>query len=104
MKNNCTPLALRLPVPRNVNRIADLHVDSYTGVLLLECAILADLAVKRQRHADLMPTITQRAGNASMTSTSAPPVASAAPPRCSSEFSFVFDVHVGSRVFLTLLA
>ena len=48
-------------VPRNVSRIADLHLDSYTGVLLLKCAILSNLAIERERHADLMPTIAQRA-------------------------------------------
>ena len=32
-------------VPRNVSRIAELHVDSYTGVLLLKCTILSNLAI-----------------------------------------------------------
>ncbi len=44
-----------------MGRIAELHLNSYTGVLLLKRAILSNLAVKWQRHADLMPTITQRA-------------------------------------------
>ena len=53
--------AAAFQIPRNVSRIAELHLDSYTGVLLLKCAILANLAIERERHADLMPTITQRA-------------------------------------------
>src|SRR6476469_2213698 len=44
-------------VPRNVSRIADLHLDSYTGVLLFECTILSNLAIERECHADLIPPI-----------------------------------------------
>ena len=44
-----------------MSRIAELDVDSYTGVLLFKRAILSNLAIERQRHADLMATSTQRA-------------------------------------------
>jgi hypothetical protein len=44
-----------------MSRVADLDVDSYTGVLFLKGAILSNLTVERQRHADLMPMMTQRA-------------------------------------------
>src|SRR5262245_53636101 len=53
--------AAAFEVPGNVSRIAELHVDSYAGVLFLKRAVLANLAIERQCHADLMPTITQRA-------------------------------------------
>src|SRR5215475_6727595 len=53
--------AATFQIPRNVSRIADLHVDSYSGVLFLKRAILSNLPVERQRHANLMPTVTQRA-------------------------------------------
>src|SRR5918996_1096449 len=53
--------ATAFQVSRNMDRIADLHVDSYTGVLFLKRAILSDLAIERQRDADLMSTSTQRA-------------------------------------------
>src|SRR6267154_5806593 len=53
--------AAAFQIPRNVGRIAELHLNSYAGVLLLKRAIIANLAIERQRHADLMPTITQRA-------------------------------------------
>src|SRR5262249_4878531 len=53
--------AAAFQVPRNVSRIADSHLNSYTGVLLLKRAILSNLTIERQRHADLMPTSTQRA-------------------------------------------
>jgi hypothetical protein len=39
--------AATFQIPRNVSRIADLHVDSYTGVLLFECSILSNLAIER---------------------------------------------------------
>jgi hypothetical protein len=44
-----------------VSRIADLHLDSDTGVLLLKRAILSNLAIERQRDAYLVPASTQRA-------------------------------------------
>src|SRR4029077_3270005 len=53
--------AAAFEVPRNVGRIADLHVDSYTGVLFLKRAIIANLAIERQRDTHLMSTGTQRA-------------------------------------------
>src|SRR6476660_9290723 len=53
--------AAAFEVPRNVGRIADLHVDSYTGVLFLKHAIVANLAIERQHYTDLMSTGTQRA-------------------------------------------
>src|SRR5437667_4632547 len=52
--------AMAFQIPRNVGRIAELHLNSYAGVLFLKYAILANLAIERQRHTDLMPTITQR--------------------------------------------
>ena len=55
------PCASAFKVARDVRRSPDLHVDSYTGVLLLKRAIFSNLAIERQRHADLMPTITKRA-------------------------------------------
>ena len=48
-------------IPCNVSRIADLHFDSYTGVLFLKRATLSDLAIERQRDANLMSTSAQRA-------------------------------------------
>src|SRR6187397_185499 len=48
-------------ISRDVSRLTDLHFDSYTSVLLLKCTILSNLAIERERHADLMPTIAQRA-------------------------------------------
>src|SRR5262249_29657852 len=53
--------AAAFQVPCNVSRIANLHFDSYAAVLLLKRAILSNLAIKRQRQADLMPTVTERA-------------------------------------------
>src|SRR4029453_14010011 len=41
--------AAAFQIPRNVSRIAELHLNSYAGVLLLKRAILANLAVERQR-------------------------------------------------------
>ena len=40
--------------------IADLHIDSYAGVLFLKRAIFFDLAVEGQRYADFISTRTQR--------------------------------------------
>src|SRR4029077_9764454 len=51
--------AAAFQVPRNVSRIADLNLDSDTGVLLLKRAILLNLAIERQRHAYVMATSTQ---------------------------------------------
>src|SRR6478736_8887636 len=40
--------AAAFQIPRNVGFIAELHLNSYAGVLLLKRAILANLAVERQ--------------------------------------------------------
>src|SRR4029079_3329727 len=48
-------------ISRDMSRLADLHFDSYTGVLLLKCTILSNLAIEWERHAHLMATIAQRA-------------------------------------------
>src|SRR6266496_3612967 len=53
--------AATLEVSGDVGFVPDLHIDSYTGVLLLKRRILLYLAVQRQDHAYLMPPRTQRA-------------------------------------------
>src|ERR1051325_1219580 len=55
------PWAAAFQVPRNVNRIADLYLDSDTGVLFSERAVLLNFPVERQSDADLMATVSQRA-------------------------------------------
>src|SRR5262249_16064068 len=53
--------AAAFQVPRDVSRVAHVHLNSYAAVPLLKRAILSNLAIERQPHPRLIPTTPQPA-------------------------------------------